>query len=63
VDPEMRQEFEEAQKAGPLASLTGKSTSSVQNFDMAAWMAGSGTEKERESTSVEEKSGGRRRRG
>ncbi len=35
----MRAEFEEQQKKSPLAGgLTGGS--SLQNFDMAAWMAG-----------------------
>ena len=40
VDPEMKKEFEEHQKASPLA--TGLTTGNpMGGFDMAAWMAGS----------------------
>ncbi|KAI9699408.1 MAG: hypothetical protein M1836_003019 [Candelina mexicana] len=39
MDPEMRAEFEEQQKKSPLAGgMAGGN--SLQNFDMAAWMAG-----------------------
>ncbi|KAI9716924.1 MAG: hypothetical protein M1812_005073 [Candelaria pacifica] len=39
MDPEMRAEFEEQQKKSPLTGgMTGGN--SLQNFDMAAWMAG-----------------------
>jgi hypothetical protein len=41
VDPETKAEFQEAQKSNPLTGgLTGGNS-----FDMAAWMAGSGSEK------------------
>lgn len=60
VDPETRQEFEEAQKSGPLAGVTA-ATNPMQGFDMAAWMAGSGA-KHTTSTAVEEAAGARNRR-
>jgi ER membrane protein complex subunit 7 len=46
VDPEMKAEFEARQAQGPLASLMGggagaSSGSQDQNFDMAAYLAGS----------------------
>lgn len=59
VDPETRQEFEEAQKAGPLAGVTG-AANPMQGFDMAAWMAGSGAKQG--STAVEEGGGARNRK-
>ena len=45
VDPEMRAEFEEQQKKSVLSGGAG-GANPLQNFDMAAWMAGktSGTE-------------------
>ena len=39
MDPEMRAEFEEQSKKGPLAMAAGGGNG-LQNFDMAAWMAG-----------------------
>jgi len=47
MDPEMRADYEESQKAGITGMLTGKSGpdaggNPVQNFDAAAWLAGSG---------------------
>lgn len=42
MDPEMKAEFEEAQKAGPMAGLLGGGAgkgSAAQNFDAAAWLA------------------------
>lgn len=59
VDPETRQEFEEAQKAGPLAGVTA-AANPMQGFDMAAWMAGSGAKQG--STAVEEGGGARNRK-
>jgi len=59
VDPETRQEFEEAQKSGPLASVTG-AANPMQGFDMAAWMARSGSK--HGSTGVEEGGGARNRK-
>jgi hypothetical protein len=44
VDPELRAEFEERQKASPLAG--GQAANPLQSFDAAAWLAGSsGTKK------------------
>lgn len=40
VDPELRAEFEETQKKSPLSG--GQSANALQNFDAAAWLAGSG---------------------
>ena len=48
VDPELRAEFEERQKSSPLSSvLAGQQPGQnpLQNFDPAAWLAGSGNEK------------------
>jgi hypothetical protein len=39
VDPELRAEFEERQKASPLAG--GQAANPLQSFDAAAWLAGS----------------------
>ncbi|TAQ84916.1 hypothetical protein B7494_g6764 [Chlorociboria aeruginascens] len=44
MDPEMRAEFEERQKASPLSG--GQAAANpLQNFDAAAWLAGSSTKK------------------
>ncbi|KAI4122458.1 MAG: hypothetical protein LQ347_006488, partial [Umbilicaria vellea] len=43
VDPEMKKEFEEHQKKSPISgALAGGAAGGnpLQNFDMAAWMAG-----------------------
>ena len=65
VDPEMKKEFEEHQKASPLASgLT--SGNPMGGFDMAAWMAGSSKGGEASKSSGVQESGGggkARRRG
>ncbi|MCJ1432129.1 hypothetical protein MMC27_001485 [Xylographa pallens] len=61
MDPEMRKEFEESQKSGPLAGVTA-ATNPMQNFDMAAWMAGSGKSEKSVSTGAEEGGGGKARR-
>ncbi|KAF7542296.1 hypothetical protein G7046_g10182 [Stylonectria norvegica] len=45
MDPEMRAEFEAQQKSGPMAALTGggqPGKNPLQDFDMAAYLAGSG---------------------
>jgi hypothetical protein len=39
----MKAEFEEMQKKGPIAGGTSAATS-LQNFDLASWMAGSPAE-------------------
>ncbi|KAK5111744.1 hypothetical protein LTR62_004664 [Meristemomyces frigidus] len=39
MDPEMKQEFEEMQKKGPLTGSQGAATQ-MQNFDVAGWLAG-----------------------
>ncbi|KAF2155869.1 hypothetical protein K461DRAFT_82762 [Myriangium duriaei CBS 260.36] len=45
MDEETRAEFEEAQKKGPLAGMTGggDTANAIQNFDFASWMAGKST--------------------
>lgn len=43
MDPETRAEFEEQQKKSILNSANRGATTSLQNFDMAAWMAGKTT--------------------
>ncbi|PSN67824.1 hypothetical protein BS50DRAFT_587070 [Corynespora cassiicola Philippines] len=40
MDPETRAEFEEMQKTGVLGSGSTNTAQSVQNFDLASWMAG-----------------------
>lgn len=47
MDPEMKAEWEESQKKNPMNSIMGAATgqsggSPVGNFDMAAYLAGSG---------------------
>jgi ER membrane protein complex subunit 7 len=48
MDPEMKAEYEEMQKKGPMAGLTkamsgqGQASSAAQNFDLAGYLAGSG---------------------
>ena len=61
VDPETRKEFEESQKSGPLAGVSA-ATNPMQNFDMAAWMAGSGKSEKSFTTGAEEGGGGKARR-
>jgi hypothetical protein len=48
VDPEMKAEFEERQKASSLGS--GQPANPLQNFDAAAWLAGSSSSKKTESS-------------
>lgn len=50
MDPEMKAEYEERQKKNPMNSLLGgasggQAPASVGNFDMAAYLAGSGSSK------------------
>ncbi|MCJ1474981.1 hypothetical protein MMC13_003641 [Lambiella insularis] len=61
MDPDMKKEFEESQKAGPLAGLT-RSANPMTDFDVAGWMAGSGS---KSTSSGADKGGGpkARRRG
>ena len=40
MDPETRAEFEEQQKKSILNTANRGAATSLQNFDMAAWMAG-----------------------
>ncbi|MCJ1402335.1 hypothetical protein MMC11_005555 [Xylographa trunciseda] len=61
LDPETRKEFEESQKSGPLAGVSA-ATNPMQNFDIAAWMAGSGKSEKSVSTGAEEGAGGKARR-
>lgn len=44
VDPELRAEFEERQKSTPLGG--GQAANPLQNFDAAAWLAGSDNKSE-----------------
>jgi len=41
VDPELKAEFEERQKGGGVGATAG--VNSLQNFDAAAWLAGTGS--------------------
>lgn len=50
MDEETKAEFAESQKRSPLAG--GQAASPLQNFDAAAWLAGSSTPK-RSETPVE----------
>ena len=53
MDPELRAEFEERQKSSALGG--GQAANPLQNFDAAAWLAGSsnsGTKKAEGSTRV-----------
>lgn len=68
MDPEMKKEFEEQQKKSVLSG--GTNANPLQNFDMAAWMAGAtrGSSSGGGSAGREEGEGGgggsgRRRRG
>jgi O-acetylhomoserine/O-acetylserine sulfhydrylase len=49
VDPEMRAEWEERQKENPMNSImgaaSGQNANPMGNFDMAAFLAGSGSNK------------------
>jgi len=52
VDPEMRAEFEERQKSSSITG--GQAANPLQNFDAAAWLAGSSSSTpKRSETSVE----------
>ncbi|KAI9814043.1 MAG: hypothetical protein M1827_003507 [Pycnora praestabilis] len=73
MDPEMRAEFEEQSKKSPLAGGMSGGGNPLQNFDMAAWMAGktapAATVEDGEATGQgqgqgqERGQGGKRRRG
>lgn len=42
MDPETKAEFEELQKSTPFSGgVTSEAAKTVQNFDLASWMAGS----------------------
>ena len=43
MDPESRAEFEEMQKNNPLGSAASNPAGALQNFDLAGWMAGAGS--------------------
>lgn len=53
VDPEMKAEFEERQKSSPISGSGAGATNPLQNFDPAAWLAGSGTKTEEVNPVVE----------
>ncbi|KAI9807533.1 MAG: hypothetical protein M1825_005473 [Sarcosagium campestre] len=66
MDPEMRAEFEEQQRNNPLAGIAaGGGTSSLQNFDVAGWMAGKTADSSSAvaETKKEGKGGGKRNKG
>lgn len=46
VDPELKAEFEERQKSGGGITGGANGANPLQNFDAAAWLAGSGGKKE-----------------
>lgn len=55
----MRQEFEEHQKKGILSGGTHPAKNPLQNFDMAAWMAGKKAESSNIAVpEIENRSGG-----
>ncbi|KAF1990093.1 hypothetical protein K402DRAFT_371064 [Aulographum hederae CBS 113979] len=63
MDPETRAEFEEMQKKSPISAAT--NTNSLQNFDLAGWMAGkpsagSGEQTPQEEPARQESSGGKK---
>ena len=47
VDPELKAEFEERQKGGGVGATAG--VNSLQNFDAAAWLAGTSTKEVKKS--------------
>ena len=44
VDPETKAEFEEMQKKSPITGAATNPAQSIQNFDMASWLAGKSTD-------------------
>ena len=63
MDPEMRKEFEEQQKKGVLSGGGNAAKNSLQNFDMAAWMAGKSADtQEVKAPAVEDRGGGSKSR-
>lgn len=42
VDPDLKAEFEARQREGPMAAMSGQQQNPLGNFDMAAFLAGSG---------------------
>ncbi|KAK1057235.1 hypothetical protein LTR33_013692 [Friedmanniomyces endolithicus] len=42
VDPEMKEEFDDMQKKGPLSGSSG-AAAQLRNFDIAGWLAGKGS--------------------
>jgi hypothetical protein len=67
VDPEMRAEWEERQKENPMNSImgaaSGQNANPMGNFDMAAFLAGSGSgSNTAEEEAVKGKSEGKKKR-
>jgi O-acetylhomoserine/O-acetylserine sulfhydrylase len=66
VDPEMRAEWEERQKENPMNSLmgaaSGQSANPMGNFDMAAFLAGSGSNNKAEEGNGKGKGESRKKR-
>ncbi|KAI1781064.1 hypothetical protein F4818DRAFT_436255 [Hypoxylon cercidicola] len=64
MDPEMRAEFEEQQKKSPMASLMGggqqPGAGAMGNFDMAAYMAGQGNQKDEGEPTSSNNGGGKK---
>lgn len=59
VDPELKAEFEQRQKDGPFGGGK-KAENPLQNFDMAAYLAGSSSKKRGDDASPKDKGGSRR---
>ncbi|KAK0252949.1 hypothetical protein LTS09_011859 [Friedmanniomyces endolithicus] len=47
MDPEMKEEFDDMQKKGPLSGSSG-AAAQLQNFDIAGWLAGKGSSTEQD---------------
>ena len=58
MDPEMRKEFEDQQKKGVLSGGANAAKNPLQNFDMAAWMAGKSADSQEVKAPVIEDRGG-----
>jgi hypothetical protein len=54
VDPETKAEFEEMSKKSPIAGGT-SAANSLQNFDLASWMAGKPAESASEASGTKKK--------
>lgn len=66
VDPEMRAEWEERQKDNPMNAImgaaSGQNANPMSSFDMAAFLAGSGSNNKAEEGSAKAKGEGKKKR-